>query len=102
MDGQLKKGVLTICILQLIAAEDRYGYDIVKIMQEYFSDTEESVLYAILRRINNEGLTEAYTKEYSLGPKRKYYRITEAGRKSLQEYIESWHHIESVFGDLNI
>ena len=40
MDAQLKRGILNICILKLLETEDRYGYEIVKTMQQYFKDTD--------------------------------------------------------------
>lgn len=63
MDSQLKRGILNICILQLLKQEDRYGYDIIKILQGLFPDTDESTIYAILRRLNKGGLTEVYYSE---------------------------------------
>ena len=72
MDPQLKKGILKICILQLINQEDQYGYDIVKKLHEFFEDTEESTIYAILRRMFRENYTMVYYSDISNGPKRKY------------------------------
>ena len=85
MDSQLKRGILNICILQLLKQEDRYGYDIIKILQGLFPDTDESTIYAILRRLNKGGLTEVYYSEKSLGPQRKYYKIVEKGELYLKE-----------------
>lgn len=89
MDSQLKRGILNICILQLLKQEDRYGYDIIKILQGLFPDTDESTIYAILRRLNKGGLTEVYYSEKSLGPQRKYYKIVEKGELYLKENIAS-------------
>lgn len=102
MDSQLKRGILNICILQLLKTEDRYGYDLIKMIQNYFTDTEESTLYAILRRLNKEGLTDMYYSEISHGPKRKYYRITDKGSEILNEYISSWKEIEKIFSEIEI
>ncbi|MBQ4522289.1 MAG: PadR family transcriptional regulator [Lachnospiraceae bacterium] len=102
MDSQLKRGILNICILQLLKKEDQYGYDIIKKLQEFFPDTEESTLYAILRRLNKEELTDMYYSEVSNGPQRKYYQITEKGKECLEEYIESWHQIENIFSAIGI
>ena len=102
MDSQLKRGILNICILQLLVQEDRYGYDIIKIIQGFFTDTEESTLYAILRRLNKEELTDMYYSEKSLGPQRKYYTITDKGKECLNNYISSWHEIEKIFSELGI
>ena len=101
MDSQLKRGILNICILQLLK-EDRYGYDLIKIMQKFFPDTEESTLYAILRRLNQEGMTEVYYSEKSLGPQRKYYKIVEKGKLYLKENIASWNEIVRIFHELEI
>ena len=102
MDSQLKRGILNICILQLLKQEDRYGYDVIKLIQEFFPDTEESTLYAILRRLNKEELTDMYYSEVSNGPQRKYYKITEKGEECLNEYIASWKQIEQIFSVLGI
>ena len=102
MDAQLKRGILNICILQLLKQNDMYGYDLIKILQAFFTDTEESTLYAILRRLNQEGLTDMYYSEISHGPKRKYYRISDKGRESLESYISSWHEIEDIFSKIGI
>lgn len=103
MDAQLKRGILNICILQLLKEQDRYGYDIIKILQKFFPDTEESTLYAILRRLNKEGLTQLYAGgEISHGPPRKYYKISNHGRKFLEEAVLSWQKIEAILREIGI
>lgn len=102
MDAQLKRGILNICILQLLKDNDRYGYDLIKILQNFFTDTEESTLYAILRRLHNEGFTDMYYSEISHGPKRKYYKISDKGKELLSNYITSWHEIERIFSQIGI
>ena len=101
MDPQLKRGILNMCILQLLK-EDRYGYDLIKIVQNIFKDTDESTIYAILRRLNKEGLTDMYYSEVSNGPKRKYYRISDRGQECLREYISSWHDIQEKISEIGI
>jgi len=102
VDSQLNRVVLKICILQLVLKEDRYGYDIVKIMRKYFKDTDESTFYTIMRRLSSEKLTEMYYSDISKGPMRKYYKITGDGKKYLLNYINSWKKIEDVFCELGI
>lgn len=102
MDSQLKRGILNICILQLLNQNDRYGYEIIKILQKYFPDTEESTLYAILRRLNKEGMTSMYYSDMSHGPKRKYYKISDKGKVYLDDSISSWHKIENIFWEIGI
>lgn len=102
MDSQLKRGILNICILQLLSQRDRYGYDIIKILQSFFPETEESTIYAILRRLNKENLTDMYYSDVSQGPQRKYYKITDVGKKHLDEYLNSWREIENIFMQIGI
>lgn len=102
MDAQLKKGLLNICILQFLKQCDLYGYDIVKRIQKYVSDTDESTVYAVLRRLNKEGLTDMYYSGQSNGPKRKYYRLTENGEKALSDYISSIREMEKMFVEIGI
>lgn len=102
MDSQLKKGVLNICILQLLKDNDMYGYDILKLMKEFFPDTDESTIYAILRRLHHDGLTIQYLSSVSNRPTRKYYKISAEGKEALAEYISSWHNIQSIFYKLGV
>lgn len=81
MDAQLKWGIFNICILKLLE-ESKYGYELIKTMQLYFSDTDESTLYTILRRLNKEGLTDMFYSDASNEPVHKYYSITELGENT--------------------
>ena len=88
--AQMKKGVLELCILHICSEQDRYGYEIMKLVTEAFPEINESTIYAILRRLHADGCTESYTGSVSSGPQRKYYRITAAGRVQLAEMTEMW------------
>ena len=46
--GQMKKGVLEMCILQVVASGELYGYEIMKKVTNAFPDINESTVYAIL------------------------------------------------------
>ena len=86
----MKKGVLEMCILHICNENDMYGYEIMKRVTDAFPEINESTIYAVLRRLNSDGSTESYTGTVSGGPQRKYYRITDSGRKQLAEMTEMW------------
>ena len=86
----LKRDLLELCLLQLLTAEDRYGYDLLRRLSAVFPDTQESTIYAILRGLCKEGCTETYQGETSGGPTRKYYRLTKKGKKLLDSKREEW------------
>ena len=94
LDKQLKKGTLAIIILKLIGDEDRYGYDLMKTMDEKsggYYEIKEGSLYPVLYRLEDQGFVECYRKED--GPRsvpRKYYRITVIGKEALAEQLNQW------------
>ena len=77
IDIQLKKGVLELCVLELLSQEDGYAYDIASRLAEAIGMGEGTV-YPLMRRLHTEGLVETYLVESTSGPSRKYYRITRA------------------------
>lgn len=86
----LKKDMLELFLLKIIANEDKYGYEIIRLLHSTFPDTQESAIYAQLRGLCQQGCTESYAGQISGGPTRKYYRLTPLGRKKLQALLDEW------------
>ncbi len=95
MDIQLKRGLLDVCVLAAIKTEPSYGYQIIKDMKPYV-EMSESTLYPILRRLEAADLLTVQTVEHS-GRLRKYYDITDLGRKRIQDFEEEWIEIQSIY-----
>lgn len=95
MDTQLKKGLLEICVLAVLNKEDSYGYKIVKDLSPYI-DMSESTLYPILRRLEGNHCLSIYTVEHN-SRLRKYYRITEAGKEKINEFLTEWIQINNIY-----
>ncbi len=89
MNTQFRKGAIEMCVLALIAAKDRYGYEIVQSIAAY-TDINEGTVYPILRRLTMEEHFVTYLKESTIGPARKYYHITEKGRAYLAALKQDW------------
>lgn len=89
MNPQFKKGILEICVLSYLSERDYYGYEIVEAICKYFI-ISEGTIYPLLRRLNNDGLVNTYLQESTSGPPRKYYRLTENGRKYFKEQVAEW------------
>ncbi len=86
---QLKKGVLGLCVLALLARSDSYAYEIAARLSDAI-DMGEGTIYPLMRRMQSEGLVETYLVESSAGPSRKYYRLTGAGRDALRTQTTEW------------
>ena len=95
MDIQLKRGLLDVCVLAAIKDEASYGYKIIKDMQPYIK-LSESTLYTILKRLELAEMLTVQTSEYG-GRLRKYYHITSAGIRRIEEFKEEWKEIVSIY-----
>ena len=95
MDVQLKRGLLDVCVLAAIKDEDSYGYKIIKDMKPYI-ELSESTLYTILKRLETADMLTVRTAEHG-GRLRKYYRITEEGRKRIEDFKEEWKEMMSIY-----
>ena len=89
MDIQLKKGVLDMCILYILDRNASYGYDITEKISK-FIDVSEGTVYPILRKLKDDNFLTTYLKESMDGPPRKYYKITDLGKKRYQKLKEDW------------
>jgi PadR family transcriptional regulator, regulatory protein PadR len=88
--AQMRKGVLEYCILSILANEDSYATDILNDLKESHMIVVEGTLYPILTRQKNAGLLTYRWEESTQGPPRKYYMITDQGKKFLEELDSSW------------
>ncbi len=86
---QLKKGVLALCVLALLSHADSYAYEIASRLTRDI-DMGEGTIYPLMRRMQSDGLVETYLVESQSGPPRKYYRLTAAGRQSLEQQKAEW------------
>jgi PadR family transcriptional regulator PadR len=90
---QVRKGVLELCILNALADEERYGYDLVKTLVTVPGlNVTEGTLYPLLSRLRVAGLLSTRLEESTQGPARKYYSLTKDGRKIMavmNEYLET-------------
>lgn len=95
MDAQMKRGFLEVCVLASINRQDSYGYQIVKDVPAILNLTE-STLYPLLKRLEAAGLLTTYSVEHN-GRLRKYYRITEAGVRHIDEFLRERDDVVSIY-----
>ncbi len=91
--AELKKGSIQLCLLALLAKEQKYGFQILHELRDRsngFFDLKEGTLYPALRRLEERGFVESRWQEPERGMPRKYYRLTSRGRKALAEALRVW------------
>ncbi len=95
--AQILKGLLEGCILKLIQQEETYGYKICEdLVKGGFSGVNEGTIYPILIRLEKKGLIRSTTKASPLGPKRKYFSLSDSGRDYLNAFSQSWNSIRDT------
>ena len=95
MDIQLKRGILDVCVLSAIKSGESYGYKIIKDIKPYI-EMSESTLYTILKRLETAEMLTVRTAEHN-GRLRKYYSITKAGRKRIEDFKSEWSEVMSIY-----
>lgn len=102
---EMKKGSLGMLLLHLLHERPSYGYELCVRLRERSEGTltfEDAAIYPLLHDFERRGLLEGYwetgaatsetetTPEARKGPRRRYYRVTPAGRAALRASIEEW------------
>ena len=95
MDAQLRRGLLDVCVLAAIEQDDSYGYQIIKDLNPYI-ELSESTLYTILKRLETANMLTVRTVEHG-GRLRKYYHITEDGRKRIANFNQEWQQLLRIY-----
>ena len=70
----LSTPLLEFLILSVVSRDDSYGYEISQQLKTV-SNTKDSTLYPILKRLQENGLVDTYDQQFQ-GRNRRYYRIT--------------------------
>lgn len=94
---QLLKGVLDGCVLKIINRQEIYGYDLIKELQnDGFNEIKGGTIYPLLQKLEKNNLIEGKTKPSLEGPNRKYFTITDNGKKELENFSIQWNELVGI------
>lgn len=101
-NAQLLKGILEGCVLGIIERGETYGYEILGELEKAgFSGLGEGTVYPLIARLDKNGLINCRRAKSPLGPIRKYYTVTDEGRRQLADFKERYAKIsESAYNIL--
>lgn len=89
--AQLRKGVLEIAVLALLRDGARYGGELVDALAERPAlAVSAGTVYPLLTRLRTAGWVDTTWQESPVGPPRKYYTLTPAGRAELTRLSAAW------------
>ena len=88
---ELRRGVLEYCVLAVVRDDESYAFDIVRELSGAGElVTSEGTIYPLLSRLRRDKLVETTWRESTEGPPRRYYRITDDGRRALDGFTLEW------------
>ena len=88
---EMLKGTLEGIVLATLAVKPAYGYDMTaRLREQGFTDIAEGTVYALLVRIEKNGLVEVEKVPSEKGPPRKVYALNGQGRDYLTEFWKTW------------
>lgn len=89
MNAQFKKGALELCVLSMLTDKDRYGYELTDEISNKM-EIATGTLYLVLKRLKDDNLVTTYLQESENGPARKYYHLSDEGRKYQESLKAEW------------
>jgi PadR family transcriptional regulator, regulatory protein PadR len=93
LDRELKKGSAQLLVLALIEHRPRHGYEISQVIEERSEGAVRfrvASLYPLLYRLEKRGWITGRWVEKAGQRRRRYYKITAAGRKVLAQQRSGW------------
>ena len=103
ISADLLRGYTDAVILRRLTGKDGYGYQISKEVAKISGGRlkmKEATLYTAFRRLEGAGLIRSYWGDEMIGARRRYYSLTEEGRKKLAEEVQAWHETREVLNRL--
>ncbi|MGY2065871.1 PadR family transcriptional regulator [Blastococcus sp. SYSU DS0619] len=89
--GEWMRGVLSLCVLRVVADGPTYGYAIAaRLADAGLGSVKGGTLYPILTRLEAEGLVSSSWEAGDGGPGRKFFALTDGGAQFLRERTELW------------
>jgi PadR family transcriptional regulator, regulatory protein PadR len=80
-------------VLSILAQGDDYGYSIIQRVRDASGgqiEWSEGMLYPVLHRLEDEGCIRSSWRDAENGRRRKYYRLSAAGKRSLAVHVKQW------------
>lgn len=103
VSSDLIRGHIDTIILKLLLSGDKYGYEIAKLVHvgsdgDY--ELKEATMYSSLKRLEHEGNIASYWGDESQGGRRRYYRVTEQGKRTYAANKRNWEFTKRIVDKL--
>lgn len=103
LSSDILRGHTDTIVLASLLERDRYGFEIYqRVLQKtnQLYELKETTLYSSYKRLENSGDIVSYWGDETQGGRRKYYRITEQGRKLYQQKMKDYEFTKQILEKL--
>lgn len=99
--AQLRRGLVELAVLGLLADGPKYGQQIVEdLAARPALAVTAGTVYPLLSRLLKSGLIASEWQESPVGPPRKYYRLTPDGVGALQAMSAEWRRLSTTINSI--
>ncbi len=99
--SQFRRGVLELCVLNLLHAQPDHGYQIVQRLKTIDGmDVRESSVYPILARLKSDGFVVVHDEPSPTGPSRRVFRLTASGQEHRRALNAYWDLLQDSVNEL--
>lgn len=105
IERELMRGAGPAAVLRLLEGGEKYGYELVKMLDRQSQGVlamGQSTLYPLLYNLEAKGLIASRTEPAENGRPRKYYRLTDSGKRELVRSREQWEALSVAMGRLGV
>ena len=103
VNTELIRGHVDTIILNALIQRDRYGYEILDMISDLSEgryEIKQPTLYSCLKRLEKQGFITSYYGDETQGGRRRYYRLTEKGRATLEQDQREWEFSRTIINRL--
>jgi DNA-binding PadR family transcriptional regulator len=101
--SELLRGHTDTVVLSILAKGDNYGYEIRRTIIDKAGgsfELKEATLYSSYKRLENGGYITSYWGDETQGGRRRYYRVTDAGRELFRQNKSDWLKTQALLNKL--
>jgi PadR family transcriptional regulator PadR len=95
---ELRRGILVLAVLSQLQ-EERYGYEVIKLLADHGLEIDQGTLYPLLRRLENQELLQSRWELEESRP-RRYYSLSPEGQELLPQLSDEWSKIVATIESL--
>ena len=105
IETELMRGAGPAAVLRLLERGERYGYELIQLLENQSDGVlamGQSTLYPLLYNLEGKKLITSRAQVAENGRPRKYYRLTEKGKRQIARDRKQWQALSAAMGKLGI